>query len=128
MDLDDEGQNQMGTLEALIRQNNGVVDATLDEHGKQNGKMTPKTNYLVLGAEPKGELLQPFTRMVADAEHLNIPKLQLADLKQKMGYKRTASIERFGRPAPPDAPKTGAGKGAGKRRPAKTADAADDNK
>ena len=121
MDLDGDGQNQVSTLDMLILRAHGVVDATLDEHGKRTGEMSAKTNFIVLGSEPKGELLSPYTKMVAEADHLNIPKIQLSDLKQKMGYKRSASVERFGRAPAPDARKAAAATkgGAGKRRPAK---------
>ena len=104
MDLDGDGQNALETVHNLITMNSGVVDCEHDERGKITGEMTPHTRYLVVGGEPsaKGrpEAMQAFMKLVGDADRLHVRKMTLMELKQKMGYKKQAAVERFGRNVP----------------------------
>lgn len=101
MDIDGDGRNALGTVNSLITMNGGVVDCQIDEKGKRSGEMTAHTRFLVLGDEPsvKGqqEAIQAYSRMVSDAERLGVRKMTLTELKQKMGYKKQVTVERFGR-------------------------------
>jgi hypothetical protein len=100
MDLDGDGRNQIATVRNLITMNGGVVDAEMDEKGKRTGEMNIHTRYLVMGDEPgtKGqqEAISSYSNMVREADRLGIRKLSLSDLKQKMGYKKDATVQRFG--------------------------------
>ncbi|MGA2033071.1 MAG: hypothetical protein ABSG68_12500 [Thermoguttaceae bacterium] len=131
MNIDGDGRNALQTIRDLITMNGGVVDCELDG-AKRTGEMTFKTNFLVVGDEPKqAELVQPFSRMIGDAERLHIRKMPLTELRQRMGYKKQTTLQQFGSAGAPGAgtsqtpgaaPKTSAAAGkaggdaAGKRR------------
>lgn len=96
MNIDGDGRNALQTVRSLITMNGGVVDAEMDEKGNKVGKITSQTRYLILGDEPKSTAYRVWTEMITDAEELGIRKMPLAELKQKMGYKRQTSVERSG--------------------------------
>jgi hypothetical protein len=99
MNIDGDGRNALGTVHNLITMNGGLVDAEQDG-AKCNGEIKPSTRYLVTGDEPNAKASQEdvrvFTRMVADADRLGVRKMSLTELKQKMGYKKSGAVERFG--------------------------------
>ncbi|MGA2619270.1 MAG: hypothetical protein ABSF26_16805 [Thermoguttaceae bacterium] len=106
MDLDGNGRNAVSTVRNLIIVHGGAVDCWLNEQWKRTGEMNANTRYLVVGDEPVGrgspEALEAFTLMNNEAQKLNIHKMPLSELKQKMGYQRTGTVERFGAGAPAD--------------------------
>ena len=106
MDLDEDGHNQLGTVSQLVTANGGVVDCLLDPLGNRLGELSPRTRYLVLGNEPSTksppELVKQYSLLVGEADRLNIKKMTLSELKQRMGYKKTVLVEHFV-PVPPAA-------------------------
>ena len=104
LDLNNEGQNDHQTVRNLISLNGGVIDCEGDENGKQQGRITVDTNYLILGEQPgeKGQSQQiaVYGRMRADAERLQVRVLSLAELKQQMGYRNELLAKKYG-PIPP---------------------------
>ena len=100
MDIDGDGQNAVAAVRNLITMNGGAIDSEIDATGKRIGDMTLNTRYLVLGSEPKGEALTAYSRMIGDAERLGIRKITLAELKEKMGYKKQMGVQRFGPGSP----------------------------
>ncbi len=104
MDLDGNGRNAVSAVRNWIITRGGAVDCWLNEQGKRMGEMNTNTRYLVVGDEPsgRGAALEAFTRMNNDAQRLSIRKMSLSELKQKTGYQRAGTVERFGAAAPPD--------------------------
>ena len=60
MDLDGDGQNQLGVVRGLINKNGGEVDCWLDERGDKQGQITVATRYLVVGPVPDKSSEQNF--------------------------------------------------------------------
>ena len=112
MDIDGDGESDQHIVRNLITMNGGVVDCETDESGKRRGKMTVNTRYLVLGDAPAvaasknatvpTELIAGYTRMIGEADKLGIQKISLADLLQRMGWKKQTRVVRFGRGANPN--------------------------
>jgi hypothetical protein len=128
MDIDGDGRNAVQTVRSLIAMNNGIVDAYMNEKGEVEGELTVETRCLVLGKEPKGDALKTYGDMNTEAAKLGIRTISLTDLALQMGYKKQASVERFGRggslPEPPTtkpadtgSKKSGAKPPASKKRP-----------
>ena len=107
MDLDGNGRNAVSAVRNLITVHGGAVDCWLNEQWKRQGDMNANTRYLVVGDEPGGrgspEAIEAFTRMNNDAQRLNIRKMPLSELKQKIGYQRAGTVEHFAASARPAA-------------------------
>ena len=92
MDLDGDGRDALDTVRNLITISGGAIDCQYDGKGKITGEMNSRTRYLVLGDEPgaKGhpEAILSYKRLIGDADRLGVGKMTLAELKQKMGYKK----------------------------------------
>lgn len=101
MDIRGEGRNDLEVIKSLITRNGGVIDAYMKEDGSQEGKITTRTTWLVVGTEsndvsPEEELITR-TNMEKEAEKYNVKKIALAELLRKMGYRppvqeRTTSL------------------------------------
>jgi hypothetical protein len=113
LDLDNDGKSDLKTVINLIQANGGVVDAYMDEKGKQIGEMTINTRFLVVGKAPNVQAEKPdvrakgdpnvdtFSTMQADAEKYGATKMTLAELKEKVGYRSQGTAQRLGSPPPP---------------------------
>jgi hypothetical protein len=104
MDLYGDGRNELEALKNLITLNGGVVDCYIDNAGKQHGDITVNTNCLILGKAPTDKesdarMVTTFTKVLKDVDQLRLPKIQLADLLQRMGWKNMSPVIRYGRGA-----------------------------
>lgn len=134
MDIDNDGKNDLETILHLIQLNGGVVDCYIAESGKDKdkavGAITVNTNCLILGVPPdeKGNARQlaAFTKILRDAEQLRLQKVQIGDFLQRIGYKNTSSVVRFGRGANPDDFRAKSGDGVQRRTPGNVSDVFED--
>lgn len=91
MDIDGDGKSDRTTVRNLILANNGVIDADIDESGKQTGSMTINTRYVVMGERPAGatataEAVQVYSGAQKKAYDLGIEKISLQKLLDMLGY------------------------------------------
>jgi F0F1-type ATP synthase membrane subunit b/b' len=104
LDLDGNGKDDHEAVKNLIALHHGVVDCDVNEKGKRSGDITVNTNYLVCGERPtdKGQpaLLAAYIRITTDAERLGVRTISLADLKEQMGYRNPAPVNRFAPTSP----------------------------
>jgi hypothetical protein len=106
MDLDGDGRSALSRVRSLITGSGGVIDAYMDDKtGKMEGKMSANTRFLVIGKEPAGKAggkdgkdsqFETFTKMQREAAKLGVAPMPLQELKEKMGYKPQATVQRFG--------------------------------
>jgi hypothetical protein len=105
MDVDGDGRSDLQTVLNLIAVNGGVVDCYITDAGKMVGQITVNTNCLILGEAPteKGDprQLAAFTKIGGDADQLRLPRIQLDDLLQRMGWKNMSPVVQFGHGANP---------------------------
>ena len=105
LDLDGNGKDDHEAIKNLITLHHGVVDCDVNEKGKRSGDISVNTNYLVCGERPtdKGqpELLAAYIHITTEAERLGVRMISLADLKEQMGYRNPAPVNRFGPALPP---------------------------
>jgi len=117
MDMDGDGTSDLSTVKQLIELSGGRVDYWKDEKGKEEGKMTIYTRYLVVDsealdvAEGKGsnEAKQKAgavqaagqTSVVEEARKLGLKTITLAALLQQMGWKSQTRVVVYGREANP---------------------------
>lgn len=91
IDIDDDGNSDLELARNLIELNGGVVDAYLDEQGKQQGEMSIDTRYLVLGEFPedplKADIRDGWSGMTKDADSKGVETILLAEFLNRMGYK-----------------------------------------
>jgi hypothetical protein len=107
MDLDGDGRSDLEMLKSIIAANGGVVDCYIDDAGKPHGELTPNTNSLILGKRPTDKeadarMVEAFTKVLKEADQLRLAKVQLADLLQRMGWRNTSPVIRYGRGANPN--------------------------
>ena len=109
-------------MKNLIAINGGVIDDEGDENGKETGKITADTDYLILGEQPneKGDQKEMgvYGRMRADADRLHVRVLSLAELKQQMGYHTELTAKKYGAMTP--TPRSGNGSKPAAEKPAPT--------
>jgi hypothetical protein len=106
LDVFGDGKSHLQTVIDLIKLNDGVVDAYIDEKtNKVVGEIGVNTRYLVLGEAPdeKGvpAMHDAFTKILRNAEMFGVQKLQLGDLLQRMGWKNQSPVVHFGPGANP---------------------------
>lgn len=106
LDIDGDEKSDAEIVRNLIRMNDGVIDAQLDDEGNQTGELTTKTRFLVLGTEHDANTPQkPMdarVRMLDKAEKLGIKTMALPQLLRQMGWKNQTPVVRYGRGANPD--------------------------
>jgi len=110
IDLDGDGQSDLATVTNLITAAGGVVDCYIADAGKDKNKVKGaidvNTNCLIVGAAPdeKGDPGQrdAFTRILREADQFRLPKLQIGDFLQRIGWKNMSSVVRYGRGANPN--------------------------
>jgi hypothetical protein len=95
MDLDGNGRDGSATLRDLIKASGAVVDCYMDNDGNIVGAVSTSTRYLVLG-DARGDKgaaksVKNYDDIVSKADHFAATKLTLAELKEKIGYKKTAT-------------------------------------
>jgi len=92
MDIDGDGRSDLPTVSSLITMAGGVIDATVDEQGNVEGKLSVKTRYLVVGTPPD-ERADPsvhaaYAALLRQAETLGIEHIRLPRLLERMGWRR----------------------------------------
>ena len=110
MDIDGDGRSDLDTVMNIIKAGGGVVDCYIADSGKDKNKIkgaiTVNTNCLILGAAPdeKGDPAQrdAFTKILREADQFRLPKMQLADFLQRIGWKNMSPVVRYGRGANPN--------------------------
>jgi hypothetical protein len=105
MDLDGDGRSDLDVIKNIITVNGAVVDAYQKTDGKVEGKITPETNYLVRGAAPDEksakDFRKSFTGMLDDAKANLVKEIRLEELLDRMGYRDTNHVTKFGTGANP---------------------------
>ena len=100
MDLDGDGHNQVATVRGLITSNGAVVDCYMDNEGNVVGEVKGSTRIIVLGEAPGAKsapkLQKAYSDIFSQAEHVSATKMTLAELKEKLDYKKTDTVEHFG--------------------------------
>jgi hypothetical protein len=101
MDIDNDARDQRQLVRDLITMNGGVIDAEISEKGgKVIGELTPTTRYLVLGTAPDAksskEALAAYSKLIGDADKLNVEKISVAELLNRMGWKSPAKVLSYG--------------------------------
>jgi len=106
MDINSDGKSDLDVLRNVITMNGGIIDAEMDNKGKQTGKITVNTRYLVRGEPPdaKGNpaVIAAYTRMIGTAENLGIEQISLDELLMRMGYENKTPVTTFGPGANPN--------------------------
>jgi hypothetical protein len=116
IDIDGDGRSDLDYVKNLITMNGGKVDAVADDQGNLVGGITTSTRYLIMGAPPTetakdSKLLKTFSKLVGEADRLNIQKIDAKTLLQMMGNPSQPKVIHYGqganekdfRPAPADA-------------------------
>lgn len=106
LDIDGDGRSDLQAVMNFIAINGGAVDCYITDAGKLEGQITVNTNCLILGTAPtdkEGDARQreAFSKMMGEADQLRLPKIQLTELLQRMGWKNLSQVVRFGRGANP---------------------------
>lgn len=103
MDILGDGKSHLQTVMDLIKMNDGVVDAYIDETAKPPkvvGAIGVNTRFLVLGEAPdeKGvpAMHDAFTKIQRSASQYGVQTLQLGDLLQRMGWKNETPVIHYG--------------------------------
>jgi hypothetical protein len=89
MDIDDDGTNDRDFIKQLIEMNGGVIDAVLDDEGRQSGEMSVHTRYLIVGDAPPAKetaALKGYTDMVNQARTLGVEKTSYTQILDYIGY------------------------------------------
>jgi hypothetical protein len=116
MDLKGDGRNDLDTMLNVIKAGGGVVDCWIADSGKEKNKVqgaiTVNTNCLILGPAPdeKGDPAQreAFTKILREADQYRLPKMQLADFLQRIGWKNMSTCRRWSATAAAPIPTTSA--------------------
>lgn len=84
VDFDRDGMSDLPYLRKMIANNGGVVDAVLDSGGVLEGRLTPRTNYLLMGTLPgdtaPAAAQQRLAAFLDRAKRLQVPQVNLQDL------------------------------------------------
>jgi hypothetical protein len=94
LDLDDDGEDDGDRFERLIKEQGGTVDYRLYPDGRQRGKITPRTNWVVMdmpkdvtGSREERELLARYTQIRKEALDFGIPILDSRKFAKEIGYR-----------------------------------------
>jgi len=108
IDLDGDERSDRGLIRDLIRMAGGIIDGELGDDGKQSGKLTLQTRYLIVGVEREdnAELLGQWKSRARD---LGVRQLTVDKFLDLIGWKNTRRVLDFAhgrpsdfRPATPD--------------------------
>ena len=110
MDVNGDGRGNLEVMLNIIKTGGGVVDCYIADSGKDKNKIkgaiSVNTNCLILGPAPdeKGDPAQreAFTKILREADQYRLPKMQLADFLQRIGWKNMSLVVRYGRGANPN--------------------------
>ncbi len=100
IDLDDDKKSDIDYVRNLVSMNGGVVDYWVTDDGQKHGQMNAGTRYLVMGSEPDTTQTQRIaarTETLRNAGQLGLRQMTLAELLNRMGYKRETSVVPYGR-------------------------------
>ncbi len=103
VDIDGDNQSDLQEVIRLIQQNGGTIDAYQRDDGKnagkQWGKITSDTSWIVLGRTPDEKSDDAsritYTNMTKAADGYNTKQTQLKDLLRKMGYRPSTTAQDF---------------------------------
>ena len=105
LDLDGDGKSDLDRVRHIITSNGAVVDAYQDATGKIEGTISPDTTYLVVGLPPDEKSARDFrknyTAMLDQARNNIVKQIKLSDLLDRMGYRETNHVTRYGAAANP---------------------------
>jgi len=105
IDLDRDGKSDLERVRSIIATNGAVIDAYQDLSGKVNGQITSETNYLVRGTPPDEkstkDMRKGYTAMLDAAKDNLVKQIQLDELFQRMGYRDSEHVTRYGTGANP---------------------------
>jgi hypothetical protein len=106
MDLYGDDKSHLQIVMDLIKMNDGVVDAYIDEKtNKIVGAIDVHTRFLILGDDPgeKGIAAQvePYSTLRNTAKRFGVQLLPLGDMLQRMGWKNQSPVVRYGPGANP---------------------------
>jgi hypothetical protein len=138
MDVYGDGKNHVQTVIDLIKMNDGIVDAYIDDKSNNVvGAITVNTRYLILGDDPAEKnfnaQVDAYSKLVGNATRLGIQRITLPDMLQRMGWRNPTPVVHYGVDANPKdfapkfeegAPKTSPGNVFKPRQPAGGAPAA----
>jgi hypothetical protein len=105
MDVDGDKHSDLELVRNLIATNGGVVDSYRDmdsivkSKNVRVGKMTPDTDYLIVGSEPDPGTeadRADFTDMYGQAGRDLVKKITLRDFLDKIGYRSETTLQKFG--------------------------------
>jgi hypothetical protein len=95
MDIDGDDVSDREMIHELITMNGGIVDAEVDDEGKETGQMTLNTRYLVVGKD-KDNVIEKIGQMKTRAEEYGVEVLSLAKFLDHIGWKNTNKVLRYG--------------------------------
>jgi hypothetical protein len=95
LDIDGDNQSDREMVRELISINGGLIDAEVDDAGKETGQMTLDTRYLVVGQENDLNI-EKLGQMKARAEELGVEILSLPKFLDHVGWKNTNRVLRYG--------------------------------
>jgi len=100
LDMDGDGRSDLDRIRNIIAVNGAVVDAYQKPDGGIEGKITPETNFLVKGMPPDEKSARDyrkgFTNMIDEARKNLVKEIRLDELLDRMGYRDTNHVTKFG--------------------------------
>jgi len=94
LDLDDDGEDDGDRVERLVKEQGGVVDFRLYPDGRQRGKITPRTTWVVMdmpkavsGTKEERDLLQRYAEIRKEALDFGIPIFDSKRFAKEIGYR-----------------------------------------
>ena len=100
LDIDNDGENDRQVVRNLIEINGGIIDAEQQDDGKETGKMTFQTKYLIDMhelPERSADLIRGTRNsMILKAKDLGIKRVYVKELLDYMGWKGAEKTVRLG--------------------------------
>lgn len=98
MDIDGDGEDDLDRVRHLIERSGGKVDAVVDRAGKQTGKITIDTWFVVVGKmssgdRDAGDLPEAVSRVLDQADELGVDRISLERFLETVGYDGGPSVE-----------------------------------
>ena len=104
MDIDDDRRSDRDLIRNIITMNGGRIDAEVHDDGAVEGELSAETRYLVRGVQPDGsdpKVLAAYSTINGQADELGVPKIELQELLEQMGYKTEVRTVGLGKNADP---------------------------
>ena len=97
IDLDNDGSDDREMVRDLIRLAGGRVDAEDTPDGKQIGKLSINTRYLIEGEPPAANAEKAYTKMQFDARQIGVRLIPVPKFLDMVGWKNQKQTLLFGR-------------------------------